>query len=114
MTVSIIIPSFNLEQYIGELCSLLSSHSYEEFEYIFINDNSKDNTLKIIQSFAASDSRFIVINNKKNIGLSETREEGVKVSSKEYLCFLDGDDLIDLDTLLNQINQMKNCKSEAS
>ena len=48
-----------------------------------------------------------MLKNSENLGISETREVGVKIATKEFICFLDGDDLIDLDVLLLQIDQLK-------
>ena len=88
MTISLVIPCYNLENYINELCEILSSHPHEEFEYIFIDDCSSDETPKIINSYKKIDSRFKLIKNKKNNGISESREIGIKAVKKKYICFL--------------------------
>ena len=113
MSVSLIIPCYNIDKYINDLCKILSSHSLEEFEFIFVDDCSSDNTFEIVNSYALIDTRFKLFKNSENLGISETREVGVKIATKEFICFLDGDDLIDLDVLLLQIDQLKENEGEA-
>ncbi len=96
--VSIIIPCYNIENYIQKCLESIIGQSYSDFEVICINDGSKDNTLSIIEKIAERDSR-VKIYNQKNKGLSETRTLGIGYASGHYIMFVDGDDWIDKDCL---------------
>ncbi len=60
--ISIIIPCYNVEKYVGQCLDSIINQTYKELEIILVNDGSKDETLQIIQGYAKKDSRIIVIN----------------------------------------------------
>lgn len=110
-SLSIIIPCYNVEEYIPKtLDSLYQLNNAENCEFIFINDGSTDNTLSHIQSFAKNDHRAIVIN-QSNQGVSAARNAALSIAKKEYILCLDGDDFLHPETL----SIIKNCihKSDA-
>jgi glycosyltransferase involved in cell wall biosynthesis len=110
-SLSIIIPCYNVEEYIPKtLDSLSQLNNAENCEFIFINDGSTDNTLSHIQSFAKNDHRAIVIN-QSNQGVSAARNAALSIAKKEYILCLDGDDFLHPETL----SIIKNCiqKSDA-
>lgn len=105
--VSIIIPVFNIENYVGACLESIKKQSIQSFEAIIINDGSSDNSLRIIESATLNDKRFKVIN-QINSGVSKARNTGIKQVSSEFIAFIDGDDLVPpdyLETLLNAIQQ---------
>lgn len=89
--MSIVVPAYNAEKYIKKTLDSLKNQSMQEIEIICVNDGSKDNTLRIMKEYAASDSRFIIID-KKNEGIAFARRDGIKKSSSKYISFLDSDD----------------------
>lgn len=92
--VSVIIPVYNCEKYLGECIESLIDQTLQECEFIFVNDGSKDKSEEIIKKYADKDERIILIN-QKNSGVSVARNVGIKKASGEYIGFVDGDDYID-------------------
>jgi glycosyltransferase involved in cell wall biosynthesis len=99
--VSLIITTYNYEQYIERAIrsGLDQSLSKKEYEIIVVNDASTDNTKKILENYK-EDVR--VINLEKNAGLSAARNAGVKKAKGQFIVFLDADDYIHRDMLLIQ------------
>ena len=93
--ISVIVPAYNIEEYIGECLESLINQTYHNLEIIVVNDGSKDNTLKIIEKYASEDNRLIVIN-KPNGGLSSARNAGLDIMSGDYVSFIDGDDFVSI------------------
>lgn len=91
--VSIIIPVYNIENYIEKCLKSIEEQLYSCFEVIIINDGSTDDTKKICTEFAAKDSRFNVFN-RQNAGVSSARNLGLSISKGKYICFVDGDDYL--------------------
>lgn len=89
--VSIIIPCFNAEAFIGETLNSVIHQSYSNLEIIIINDGSTDNSLNVIESF--KDERIQVINQNNN-GVSRARNEGMLKSKGDFILFLDADDVL--------------------
>ncbi len=92
--LSIIIPCYNVEQYLpATLHSLTNLQHAEDCEFIFINDGSTDNTPLLIQHFADQDPRAIYIS-QVNQGVSAARNAAIAVAKGQYLLCLDGDDTL--------------------
>ncbi len=107
---SIIVPVYNVEKYIEKCLNSIYSQSYENFEVIIVNDGSPDNSVDIINKYVQKDSRFKLYN-KKNGGLSDARNFGVKKAKGDYIIFVDSDDYINnktLEMINNEINKYKN------
>ena len=94
--ISIIIPVFNLEKYIGECLRSVISQTYKNLEIIVVDDGSTDASGVICDQFAKNDVRIKVIH-KKNEGSSVARNVGMEIALGDYIGFVDGDDYIDLD-----------------
>ena len=88
--VSIIIIGYNIEKYIEDCISSALNQEYSEIEIIIVDDGSKDNTLKKIRFFQNCSNIKIVT--KENGGIVSARKEGLKNSTGEFVCFVDGDD----------------------
>lgn len=86
--VSVVIPVHDAAEYISDTLSSILSQSLQDIEVIIIDDNSADDTLKLLQSFAANDSRIRLLNNSQNIGAGASRNMGLKIASGEYIIFL--------------------------
>ena len=92
--VSVIVPVYNSEKYLDKCVSSLINQTYDNLEIIFINDGSRDNSLKVLKKYEKMDDRIIVIN-KKNSGVSDSRNIGINHSSGEYIMFVDSDDWLE-------------------
>ena len=99
MKFSIVIPAYNVEKYIDECLTSLMNQTYDDFEAIIVNDGSTDNTAKVVEKYL-KDARFKCYK-KKNGGLSDARNFGVKKAKGDYLLFLDSDDYYDTNLLKN-------------
>lgn len=89
--VSVIIPAYNVEDYISESLESVVNQTYRNIEIIVIDDGSTDNTLNICNRYAKNDSRIHVICTD-NHGVSQARNEGLKAAKGEYIAFVDSDD----------------------
>lgn len=89
--LSIIVPVYNVEDYILECMESIINQSLREIEIIVVNDGSTDNSIKKLEQI--KDSRIKLIN-KKNGGLSSARNEGLRVATGQYLIFIDSDDFL--------------------
>lgn len=97
-TVSIIIPAFNCEQYIGSCIRSAREQTYGSLEILVINDGSTDSTLERAINASRGDSRVQILT-KENGGLSSSRNYGVEHASGDFILFLDGDDLLEKDAI---------------
>jgi glycosyltransferase involved in cell wall biosynthesis len=104
--VSVIIPVYNLEKYIGRCIDSVISQTEKNFEVILINDGSQDNSINIINSKIKADSRFKLIN-QDNRGVSAARNKGLESAVGEYITFVDGDDFIEANMLKEMYNLAK-------
>ncbi len=105
--VSVIVPTYNGEKFIAQTLESIVNQDYGNLEIILINDASTDNTLKNAEKILKSSKRvFKIFNHEKNLGVSAARNSGIKISEGEYLCFIDGDDLLEknfVSALMNEI-----------
>ena len=103
--VSIIVPSYNHELYIAETIASIVNQTYKNIELIVIDDGSKDTSLNIIEELSNTlKFKFIHQHNK---GLSATLNEGIKLSSGEYICICASDDKLKLDKIEKQVSFME-------
>ena len=91
MLVSVIIPAYNIDQYLAETLDSALAQTYSHFEVMIVNDGSTDRTLEIAQEYAAKDDRIRVIS-QPNQGVSLARNHGIRETTGELVAFLDGDD----------------------
>lgn len=105
--VSIIVPSYNVEKYVGACVDSVLKQEYQNWECILINDGSSDDTLEIIKSFETKDRRFQVFT-QENAGLSATRNRGIEISNGDFLFFLDSDDLLSSDAISTLVSSVDN------
>lgn len=95
--VSIIIPVYNKEKYIGKTLESVVNQSFKNYEVIVINDGSTDNSLSIIEEYSKRYSQ-IQVHTIPNGGVSNARNIGLKYAKGEWIQFLDGDDYIECET----------------
>lgn len=91
--VSVIVPIYNMEEYLERCIQSIIEQSYSNLEIILIDDGSTDSSKKIIEHYRRMDERIVAIF-KENGGLSDARNCGIKVAKGEYLLFVDSDDYI--------------------
>ncbi|MDY4006714.1 MAG: glycosyltransferase [Fusobacterium varium] len=97
MELSIIVPIYNVEDYLEECLKSLYNIKNIKLEIILVNDGSKDNSFKIMEKFKEIYPEKTVLINKENGGLSSARNAGMKAAVGEYISFIDSDDFIDVD-----------------
>ncbi len=93
--VSIVIPVYNIEEYLQQCLDSITNQTLEDIEIICVNDGSTDSSLIILEEYAKKDERIIIIN-QDNAGAGVARNSGIKISKGEYIAFVDADDWIDL------------------
>lgn len=94
ITISVIIPVFNAEQYLPKCIDSLQQQSFDNLEFLFIDDCSTDGSYALLQECAKKDSRISVFQNARNLGAGKTRNVGIDIAKGQYLSFLDADDYI--------------------
>lgn len=92
--ISVIMPVYNVEKYLSSAIESILAQTYKNFEIILVDDRSPDRCGAICDDFAEKDRRIRVIHKKRNEGLGKARETGLKVSSGEWLIFIDSDDML--------------------
>lgn len=92
--ISVIVPVYNQQRYLDRCIKSILSQSYRYIEVILVDDGSTDSSGEICDYYKKIDNRILVIH-KKNGGLSDARNEGIRHAKGEYLCFIDSDDFVD-------------------
>jgi Glycosyltransferases involved in cell wall biogenesis len=101
--ISVIVPAYNVGNYIGEAIQSVLNQTYKDFELLVVNDGSTDHTQDVINTF--TDPRIRAIN-QVNQGVSVARNVGIDNATGEYICFLDGDDRYEPQLLEIMINKI--------
>lgn len=109
--VSIIVPVYNTGKYLKKALNSLKNQTLKDIEIICINDGSTDNSLKILNQYAAKDNRFRVIT-QKNQGPGVARNNGLKMVTGEYVGFMDPDDWLDINACETLYKQAKSQNSD--
>lgn len=106
--VSIIIPSFNREKLIVETLHSVINQTYTTWECLVIDDGSADNSVAVVNAFAAKDNRITCLQrNRQPKGAPTCRNIGIDVSKGEYMIFLDADDILSPTCLENRVSVME-------
>lgn len=95
--VSVIVPVYNVENYIEKCLNTLVNQTIQDIEIIIVNDGSTDNSKNVIEKFIKEYPEKIVYLEKENGGLSDARNYGLSYAKGEYIAFLDSDDYVELD-----------------
>lgn len=112
-TLSIIVASYNYENYIGMTLQSLVDQSAKDIEIIVVDDGSKDSSLEVIKSYCGKypNVKLFQHENGANKGLAETMKLGIRKSSGEYICFCESDDYWDIkhaEKILSFIDKNRN------
>ena len=104
--VSVIVPIYNVEEYLEECLESIRNQTYTNIEVILVNDGSTDGSREICESYCEKDIRFRLIN-QENQGQSVARNRGFKESIGQYIMFVDSDDVVNTDVLEVLLPYMK-------
>lgn len=109
--ISIIVPVYNAEKFLIDTIKTVEEQTYKNWELIFVNDYSKDNSIQIIEEKIKENHRIKLINLKQNSGAAIARNTGIGIAKGKYIAFLDADDLWEKEKLEKQISFMEkeNC-----
>ena len=91
--VSVVIPVYNVENFVADTLESVCAQTYKNIEIICVDDGSKDNSLSILNFYSEKDSRIKIIS-QANGGVSSARNNGIRNTKGEYICFLDSDDFM--------------------
>lgn len=101
--VSVIIPVYNVEKYLDKCLTTVVYQNYNNLQIILVDDGSTDNSLSICKRWSSKDER-IEVYSKKNGGLSDARNYGLRYAKGEYVSFVDSDDWISLNMISKMVN----------
>ncbi|MBW7842788.1 MAG: glycosyltransferase family 2 protein [Ignavibacterium sp.] len=99
--ISVIMPVYNAEKFIGQAVQSILNQTFKNFELIIINDGSTDKSEKIIENFSDNRIRYFSFKNK---GVSASRNYGISVSLGKFIALMDADDISDSERLEKQLN----------
>ena len=113
VAVSVILPVYNVENYIAQCLESLLSQSLKDFEIICINDGSIDNSLAILNQYKNRDSR-IIVKSQNNKGAGAARNLGMQFAKGKYLIFLDADDFFEQEMLEKNVEVLEKDNSDVA
>ena len=99
MLISIVVTSYNYQEYIKDTINSILNQTCSDWEMIVVDDASTDLSVEVIREFAKNDSRIKLIVNETNIGLAKSLQKGVETASGEWIAFLESDDMWTCDNL---------------
>lgn len=99
VNISIIMPVYNAEKYLGETLQSILKQTYKDFEILCINDASIDTSLEILKNFQCVDKRIRILENNEHSGAALSRNVGIREAKGKYITFLDGDDIFEEEML---------------
>lgn len=105
--VSIIMPSYNCGKFVEEAIRSVQAQTYQNWEIIFVDDYSMDDTVKYVSKMRDNDSRIHIYQNVSNLGAAVSRNNALKVARGRWISFLDSDDLWEPTKLEKQVRFME-------
>lgn len=105
--VSIIMPNYNCADFVKQTVFSVINQTYTNWELLFVDDNSNDDSLYIVEEIAKNDNRIKIFRNKKNMGAAYCRNLALREAKGKWIAFLDSDDLWDKNKLECQIKFME-------
>lgn len=112
--VSVVIPVYNTSKYMHQCLDTVCGQTLREIEIICVDDGSSDNSVEILEEYAARDERVHILHHphKDGIGAAGARNMGIEIAQGEYIIFLDSDDYFDLELLEKTYNRAKECDAD--
>lgn len=112
-TISVIVPVYNVQEYLENCVHSIINQTYSDFELLLVDDGSTDGSGELCDKFHAIDNRISVIH-KKNGGLSDARNVGIDNTTSPYITFIDSDDYIAPDFLEELLRLHTDCNADVS
>lgn len=112
--ISVIVPIYNVEEYITECIKSIMNQTYKDIEIICINDCTQDNSITLVKELQNEDSRIRIINHEENKGLGGARNTGIENAKGEYIVFIDGDDYIDCTMIERLYNSLQEERTDVA
>ena len=112
--ISVIIPMYNVEKYVGQCLESLLNQTFQDFEVIVVDDCSTDNSVKLVENMAAKfKGRLQLIKRTKNAGgAAIPRNTGLELSRGTYIYFLDSDDILLNNAFETMYNEAEKCNAD--
>jgi glycosyltransferase involved in cell wall biosynthesis len=108
--VSVVIPCYNLAQFLPEAIDSVLSQPYADLEVVVVDDASSDNTAEVVKTYKAKDRRIRYVRNKQNEYLSTTLNHGIEYSNGKYIVPLDADNLLGVDAISPLVEALENSR----
>lgn len=105
--ISVIMPAYNAEEYVGSAMGSILNQTYRKFEFIIVDDASTDSTLKILKEIRSKEKRIILIQNKENLGVTKSLNKALEIVRGKYIIRMDADDWSYPDRFESQIKLME-------
>ncbi len=99
--LSVVMANHNGQEFLKEAIESILNQTFDDFEFIIVDDFSKDNSLEIIKSY--NDKRIVVIKNSSNLGLTKSLNTGLKIAKGEFIARMDSDDISEPDRFKKQL-----------
>lgn len=104
--VSVVVPVFNVEDYVSDCLNSIHIQTYSNIEILIVDDCSTDNSLAIVEMHMRQDGRIRLVRHKQNLGLSEARNTALAVARGDYVMFVDSDDMVDPELVSTCVEEM--------
>ena len=104
--VSVIVPVFNAEKYLGDCLKSILRQTYKNLSIILVNDGSTDGSADICSRYEEKDTRILVIHRSRCSGVSRARNLGLENADGEYVCFVDADDILEKDYIKKMVGSL--------
>ncbi len=106
MMVTVLMPVYNAGEFLREAIDSILDQTYDEFEFLIINDGSTDSSVNIIESY--EDERIKLVHNTENVGRVKTLNKGIEIAQGKYIVRMDADDIAETNRIEVQLNFMEN------
>jgi glycosyltransferase involved in cell wall biosynthesis len=106
MMVTVLMPVYNADEFLREAIDSILNQTYDEFEFLIINDGSTDSSVNIIESYR--DDRIKLVHNTENKGLIKSLNKGIEMAQGKYIVRMDADDIAETNRIETQVNFMEN------
>ncbi|MCL2439222.1 MAG: glycosyltransferase [Alphaproteobacteria bacterium] len=112
--VSLIVPCYNVGTHVLNCINALVCQDYSNFELIFVNDASTDNTGAVLDDALRFDERAVVVHSEKNMGAAAARNLGLDRARGKYVMFVDSDDIVEMDFISTMVANIERHKSDVA
>jgi len=106
--VSVLMGAYNEEARLKDTIDSILSQTYTNFEFVIVDDGSKDGTAEILRRYATNDRRIVIVKNPQNIGLTKSLNRGLEQVKGEFVARIDAGDISHLDRLTKQVEYLLN------